>query len=118
LKRFEEKERQGWSQRGPKNGVCGGVMGPLQEYYIGELARGYGCRQKRRLAMSSIDRLPLVFKCSSCGKVIRTTRGFLLKEPLECPDCKKPIPRDLMEWYARKSMLDCGKTISELEGVA
>jgi predicted RNA-binding Zn-ribbon protein involved in translation (DUF1610 family) len=68
--------------------------------------------------MSSIERLPLVFKCPWCGKVARTTRAFLLKEQLDCPDCGKEIPRYHMDWYAKKSMLDCGKTMADLEGAA
>ena len=65
--------------------------------------------------MASIEQLPLAFKCPKCGKVVRTTRGILLKVPLRCPQCQGEVPREHMEWYARKSMLDYGKTLSDLE---
>ncbi len=65
--------------------------------------------------MATIDKLPLAFRCPACGKVVRTTRGFLLKERLDCPQCGKEVPRNHLQWYAQKCMLDFVKTVKDLE---
>jgi hypothetical protein len=67
---------------------------------------------------SSLDRLPIAFKCPACRKVIRTTREFLRKEPLACPKCFAEIERAKIEADVKKSFVDYGRTVTELEGAA
>jgi predicted RNA-binding Zn-ribbon protein involved in translation (DUF1610 family) len=66
--------------------------------------------------MTSIDQMPVAFKCPACGVVVRTTRAFLLKPPLACPKCHESIELANIQADVKRSMENFGKTVHDLDG--
>ena len=67
--------------------------------------------------MASIDQIPIAFKCPACGIVVRTTRTFLLKPPLACPQCHESVELAKIQPEVRRSMENFSRTVKELQSV-
>jgi hypothetical protein len=63
---------------------------------------------------SSIDALPIMFRCPACHKVISATRAILFKTPIQCPQCAAEIGRAQIKGDVDRSMADFAKLRQEL----
>jgi len=66
--------------------------------------------------MTSIDLVPVAFKCPVCSRVVKSTRAFVFKKPLACPLCHKDIEVEKIQADIKKSLENFGKTVRALEG--
>jgi len=69
------------------------------------------------IRMASLDQIPIAFKCPACGKVVRTTRVFLLKPPLACPLCHESVELAKIQAEVKRSMENFSRTVRELQSV-
>ena len=91
---------------------------------VAERQRKARCKQRARRGtspplppMASIDLIPVAFKCPACRNIVRTTRAFLMKPPLACPQCHEPVELAVIQADVRRSMGNFGKTVKELQSV-